>query len=237
MKDPPGATTRRTTGSPASNSPSSPPDQTDRHDSEARIPDRAASSPTSSDAPAGELAANRLEPTSAAASRTPGWWPRKLDTRPLPFSARRPLSRPGRVGRLPLATRTRSGAGSSLVKVSSGGPMTGSAADSYTSFVEDAGPRLRQALIARYGPDVGAEATAEALAYGWEHWDRLASMANPAGYLCRVGQSRSRAFFRARRRWSRRSSFPAPSERCERPIRPSQHEPATLNPRSTSWAR
>jgi RNA polymerase sigma factor (sigma-70 family) len=98
--------------------------------------------------------------------------------------------------------------------------MTTSAADSYTSFVEDAGQRLRLALIARYGPDIGAEATAEALAYGWEHWDRLTSMENPAGYLYRVGQSRSRSLFRARRWWNRRSSFPVPVDNPEPAVEP-----------------
>jgi DNA-directed RNA polymerase specialized sigma24 family protein len=51
-------------------------------------------------------------------------------------------------------------------------------------------------LVAAYGPEVGADAAAEALAYGWEHWSRLAAMANPAGYLYRVGQTAAR---RARR--------------------------------------
>ncbi len=102
--------------------------------------------------------------------------------------------------------------------------MTGSAADSYTLFVENAGQRLRLALIARYGPDVGAEATAEALAYGWEHWDRVSSMANPAGYLYRVGQSRSRTFFRARSRLNHRASFPAPSDNQEPVVEPALPE-------------
>jgi RNA polymerase sigma-70 factor (ECF subfamily) len=62
----------------------------------------------------------------------------------------------------------------------------------YTSFVRNSEPRLRQALVARLGPDRGREATAEALAYGWEHWDRVEKMQNPAGYLYRVGQSRGR---------------------------------------------
>lgn len=79
------------------------------------------------------------------------------------------------------------------------------AAASYEIFVDTVGPRLRHALIARYGPEVGAEATAEALAYGWEHWNRVSKMQNPAGWLYRVGQSRSRRF---RRRPVR---LPAPS--------------------------
>ena len=63
---------------------------------------------------------------------------------------------------------------------------------SFTHFVTRVGRRLRQALIAAYGPDVGTEVTAEALAYAWENWDRVSGMENPAGYLYRVGQSRAR---------------------------------------------
>ena len=36
------------------------------------------------------------------------------------------------------------------------------------------------------------DAVAEALAYGWEHWDDVSSMINPVGYLFRVGQSKTR---------------------------------------------
>lgn len=64
--------------------------------------------------------------------------------------------------------------------------------EAFTTFVEKVARPLRQALIAAYGPDVGAEVTAEAFAYAWEHWDRVGQMANPAGYLYRVGQSRAR---------------------------------------------
>ena len=67
----------------------------------------------------------------------------------------------------------------------------------FERFAEVAAGRLRTALIAAYGPDVGADAAAEALAYGWEHWSRVSGMANPAGYLFRVGQSAAR---RSRRR-------------------------------------
>lgn len=80
------------------------------------------------------------------------------------------------------------------------------ASDGFASFVEEAGGRLRLALIARYGPDKGAEVTADALAYAWEHWDRIRAMHNPAGYLFRVGQSRAR-----------RGVF-RPAPRLERPV-------------------
>jgi DNA-directed RNA polymerase specialized sigma24 family protein len=38
------------------------------------------------------------------------------------------------------------------------------------------------------------EATAVALEYAWEHWDRMTEVANPAGYLYRLGLRRSRRF-------------------------------------------
>ncbi len=76
--------------------------------------------------------------------------------------------------------------------------MTVSAdAESFTAFAKEVGRPLRQALIAAYGADVGSEATAEALAYAWENWDRIRVMHNPAGYLYRVGQSQAgRGVFR-----------------------------------------
>ena len=61
--------------------------------------------------------------------------------------------------------------------------------DSFTRFARDAEPRLRIALAAAVGQDLGMDATAEALAYGWEHWDRVRLMDNPVGYLYRVGRS------------------------------------------------
>ena len=62
--------------------------------------------------------------------------------------------------------------------------------ESFSRFARDAEPRLRIALAAAVGQDLGADATAEALAYGWEHWERLEAMENPVGYLYRVGRSR-----------------------------------------------
>lgn len=59
-------------------------------------------------------------------------------------------------------------------------------------FVRRVEPRLRRALVSARGPLLGRDATAEALAYAWEHWDVVAAMTNPVGYLFRVGQSRTR---------------------------------------------
>jgi len=62
-------------------------------------------------------------------------------------------------------------------------------------------PTLRRALVARNGLADGSDAAAEAAAWAWEHRDDLAEMANPAGYLYRVGQSSLRRHrFRERRR-------------------------------------
>lgn len=46
--------------------------------------------------------------------------------------------------------------------------------------------------MAAYGVDRGREATAEALAAGWERWEQVRKMANPIGYCYRAGQSRTR---------------------------------------------
>jgi DNA-directed RNA polymerase specialized sigma24 family protein len=66
--------------------------------------------------------------------------------------------------------------------------------ESFTSFWRDVEPRLRHALIPSMGVDAAADATAEALAYGWEHWDRLQHMENPEGYLYRVARTKARRF-------------------------------------------
>ena len=64
--------------------------------------------------------------------------------------------------------------------------------DDFEEFYVDAEPRLRRALVAALGPVRGRDAASEALAYAWEHWDRVRSMQFPLGYLFRVGQSRTR---------------------------------------------
>ena len=74
------------------------------------------------------------------------------------------------------------------------------AEDSFTAFARGVEPGLRRALTAGFGPEAGRDACAEALAYGWKHWDRLQGMENPGGYLFRVGQ-------RAARQKSDRSSW------------------------------
>ena len=68
----------------------------------------------------------------------------------------------------------------------------------FTRFVKETEPRLSYALGAAYGIETGAEATADALGWAWEHWDRVKGMTNAAGYLYRVGQSKARRYVRPR---------------------------------------
>jgi RNA polymerase sigma-70 factor (ECF subfamily) len=66
------------------------------------------------------------------------------------------------------------------------------APDAFAAFVAEVEPRLRRAYVGWCGVDGAHDATAEALAWAWEHWSEVVGLANPAGYLYRVGQSRSR---------------------------------------------
>lgn len=62
----------------------------------------------------------------------------------------------------------------------------------FSSFWTTHEARLRRALVAAFGPVDGRAATVEAMTWAWEHWDQVAAMANPAGYLYRVGRTAAR---------------------------------------------
>ena len=74
------------------------------------------------------------------------------------------------------------------------------ATDSFEAFVVSIEARLRQALSATLGSEPGREAAADALAYAWEHWDRIRDMENPAGYLYVVGRDKGRRAAKRHRR-------------------------------------
>ena len=78
----------------------------------------------------------------------------------------------------------------------------------FEDFAASLGLRLRVALVAAYGPEVGLDAAAEAIAYGWQHWERVGGMSNPAGYLYRVGQSAARREFGRRNIYMQRDPDP-----------------------------
>ena len=62
----------------------------------------------------------------------------------------------------------------------------------FEGFMRHGEARLRHALVAAYGVEDGRDAAAEALAYAWEHWERVREMPNALGYLFRVAQSSRR---------------------------------------------
>jgi DNA-directed RNA polymerase specialized sigma24 family protein len=72
----------------------------------------------------------------------------------------------------------------------------GDDAAAFAEFAERRGPDLRRVLVARYGVEIGVEAAADALAYAWERWAKVAAMESPMGYLVRVGQSSARRYRR-----------------------------------------
>ena len=70
--------------------------------------------------------------------------------------------------------------------------------DDFTEFFRMAEPRLRIALSSAFGIDVGQEALSEALAFAWEHWDRIRMTANPIGYVYGIGRNKARGSSRRR---------------------------------------
>jgi DNA-directed RNA polymerase specialized sigma24 family protein len=79
------------------------------------------------------------------------------------------------------------------------GTPTAASASAFEAFFVRVDQSLRAALTARDGPDLGRDATAEALAWAFEHWDRAQALEQPVGYLYRVAQSRSRRLLRRER--------------------------------------
>ena len=66
--------------------------------------------------------------------------------------------------------------------------MTGVDVRDFGEFAREVEPRLRYALAAGFGMQRGREAVSDALAYAWEHWDRVSMVENPSGYLYRIAQ-------------------------------------------------
>ena len=74
--------------------------------------------------------------------------------------------------------------------------MPATKSDLFTDFVRDVEPRLHAALVALLGSDNAREATADALLWAWENWERVEKMENAAGYLYRVARTKARRLFR-----------------------------------------
>lgn len=82
------------------------------------------------------------------------------------------------------------------------------ARESFTVFAREVEPRLRYALTAALGQELGHEAAAEAMAYGWEHWGRLDERS-----LCLAAQ-RSRMAAGRNPGHHRSRSYGIQAERC-----------------------
>jgi DNA-directed RNA polymerase specialized sigma24 family protein len=70
----------------------------------------------------------------------------------------------------------------------------GRSPDAFGVFVGQVEARLRVALVASLGSVDGRAATVDALSWAWEHWERVGELANPVGYLYRVGRSAARRY-------------------------------------------
>jgi RNA polymerase sigma factor (sigma-70 family) len=70
---------------------------------------------------------------------------------------------------------------------------------SFGEFFATSEPALRRALVAGFGPELGRDATSEALTYGWQNWSRVSTMGNGVGYLYRVGERWAKRQARFRR--------------------------------------
>ncbi|MEM7141342.1 MAG: sigma-70 family RNA polymerase sigma factor [Actinomycetota bacterium] len=90
----------------------------------------------------------------------------------------------------------------------------GSAEAAFSAFAAEAEPKIRRALVAAWGPDVGTDAAAEAMAIAWERWAKIADKPNPAGYVWGIGRNV------ARRRRGGTRLFPAPGPESEPWIEP-----------------
>jgi RNA polymerase sigma factor (sigma-70 family) len=79
----------------------------------------------------------------------------------------------------------------------------------FAEFMDEFGGRLRRALVAAYGVQIGNDVCADAVAWAWEHQSELLEMTHPVGNLYRVGQSSARRYHR----WQREVRLPAEAER------------------------
>ena len=70
--------------------------------------------------------------------------------------------------------------------------MSESLVDSFTEWARCVEPRLRHALTASFGSQLGKEAAADALAHAWVHWDVVSVAENRLGYVYGVGRNMAR---------------------------------------------
>ncbi len=82
-----------------------------------------------------------------------------------------------------------------------GAAASAAPADDFTAFVQQWTPPVVKALSATLGdPDLARDATQEALTRAWLRWPDVLSLANPPGWLYRVGLNWARSRYRRMRR-------------------------------------
>jgi hypothetical protein len=59
----------------------------------------------------------------------------------------------------------------------------------FDSFATEPEPKLRLALVARFGVEIGSQATVDASTYAWRRWDEVSGLGGPIGYLYRIGRN------------------------------------------------
>ncbi len=79
---------------------------------------------------------------------------------------------------------------------SGGSPAPLSPSGEPSGLIAELQPRLRQAMAARYGPEIGHEAAHEAIAWALANPHRLVGVEFPLAYLYRVAQSKARPSLR-----------------------------------------
>jgi len=86
--------------------------------------------------------------------------------------------------------------------------------EAFSDFARTTEPQVRRALVAAFGPEIGTDASAEAMAIAWEKWEIVSARPNPAGYVWGIGRNV------ACKRGGERRLFPSPNPPREPWIEP-----------------
>ncbi len=78
----------------------------------------------------------------------------------------------------------------------------------FDEFVKEVEPMLRRALAGCMPRDQVHDGLSEAFAYAWEHWDEMAEVERPVGFLYRVAQSKTRRRKQGFLPWAGDSAIP-----------------------------
>ncbi|HEX5614247.1 MAG TPA: sigma factor-like helix-turn-helix DNA-binding protein [Acidimicrobiia bacterium] len=70
--------------------------------------------------------------------------------------------------------------------------------EGFTEWAGTAEPRVRHAVTAAFGPQIGSDATAEALAIAWQRWGEVRAKSNPVGYVYGIARNAARRMARSR---------------------------------------